>query len=100
MIDNASFDLHYDPNDVDFSNWLGCKFHNHKTMDRATKDALWVYWMRGEDEEVESDNESSYDDSAIKEDIQELFSIDIDVFFCVFSNYGVTHFLDYAITLL
>ncbi|PWA85355.1 C2 calcium/lipid-binding domain, CaLB [Artemisia annua] len=60
MIGNASFDLHYDPNDVDFSDWLASKFHNHKTMDRATKDVLWVYWMRGEDEEVVSDKESCY----------------------------------------
>ena len=36
--------------------------------------------MRGDDEEVESDYESSYDGSTIQENIKELFSIDIDVF--------------------
>ncbi|PWA95090.1 hypothetical protein CTI12_AA052620 [Artemisia annua] len=47
IIGNTSFDVNYDPNDVDFLDWLASKFHNHKTKDRATKDALWVYWMRG-----------------------------------------------------
>ncbi|PWA81897.1 hypothetical protein CTI12_AA184020 [Artemisia annua] len=45
MIGNTSFDVNCDPNDVDFPDWLASKFHNHKTIDRATKDALWVYWM-------------------------------------------------------
>ncbi|PWA77905.1 hypothetical protein CTI12_AA158160 [Artemisia annua] len=43
MIGNTSFDINYDPNNVDFSDWLASKFNNHKTMDRATKDVLWVY---------------------------------------------------------
>lgn len=80
MIIDASFDINYDPNDVDFSDWLASKFNNHKTMDRATKNVLWVYWMRGEDDEVESDNESSCGDSTTKDRIKELFIIDVDVF--------------------
>ncbi|PWA64688.1 hypothetical protein CTI12_AA342070 [Artemisia annua] len=51
MMSGTSFDVNYDPDDSDFSDWLASKFNNHKTMDRATKNALWVYWMRGEDEE-------------------------------------------------
>ncbi|PWA96422.1 SGNH hydrolase-type esterase domain-containing protein [Artemisia annua] len=60
MIGNTSFDVNYDPNDVDFSDWLASKFNNHKTMDRATKNVLWIYWVRGEDEEVEIDHDSSW----------------------------------------
>ncbi|PWA87985.1 hypothetical protein CTI12_AA079360 [Artemisia annua] len=33
MIGNTSFDINYDSNDVDFTDWLATKFHNHKTMD-------------------------------------------------------------------
>ena len=79
-IGKTCFDTNHDPNDVDFIEWLASKFNNHKSMDRATKDALWVYWMRGEDEEVESDYGSSLHDSTINEGIEELFRIDIDVF--------------------
>ncbi|PWA35831.1 hypothetical protein CTI12_AA604670 [Artemisia annua] len=59
MIGSTSFDVNFDPNDADYSDWLASKFNNHKTMDRATKNVLWVYWMRGEDEEVETNNDSS-----------------------------------------
>ncbi|PWA83868.1 hypothetical protein CTI12_AA164260 [Artemisia annua] len=40
MICNTSFDINYDPNNIDFSDWLASKFNNQKTMDRATKNAL------------------------------------------------------------
>ena len=80
MIGNTNFDINYDPNNVDFLGWLASKFNNHKTMDRATKNVLWIYWIRGEDEEVECNNESSHDYPTMKEGIEELFSIDIDVF--------------------
>lgn len=75
-----SFDVNDDPNDNDFSDWLASKFNNHKTMDRDTKNLLWVHWMRGEDKETETENESLYDDSTLTDNMEELFSIDIDVF--------------------
>ena len=80
MVVDISFDVNYDPNDNNFSDWLASKFNNHKTMDRATKNVLWVYWMRGEDEETEMENESLCDDSTLTDNMEELFSIDIDVF--------------------
>ena len=39
MVSNTSFDVNYDPDDEDFSDWLASKFNNHKTMDRSTKNA-------------------------------------------------------------
>ncbi|GJS10600.1 hypothetical protein Tco_0367396 [Tanacetum coccineum] len=46
----------WDPNNIEFENWLASKFRNHKTMDRYTKNALWDYWKRGEDEEEYKDD--------------------------------------------
>ncbi|GJR68925.1 hypothetical protein Tco_0014990 [Tanacetum coccineum] len=31
---------------------MDSKFSNHSTMDWYTKNALWIYWIRGDDEEV------------------------------------------------
>ena len=84
MVSNTSFDVNYDPDDEHFSDWLASKFNNHKTMDRATKNALWIYWMRWEDEEVLTNeellSEELYVDSTFNNGVEELFSIDIDVF--------------------
>ncbi|PWA89663.1 importin-beta domain, Armadillo-type fold protein [Artemisia annua] len=44
MMRNTSFDVNYDPNNVNFSEWAS-KFNN-QTMDTTTKDAQWIYWMR------------------------------------------------------
>ncbi|PWA76661.1 zf-BED domain-containing protein [Artemisia annua] len=73
MMSDTSFNANYDPNDNDFLEWLASKFNNHKTMDCATKNALWIYWMRREDEEAETDNGSSYDDSTLEENIYEWY---------------------------
>ncbi|GJX45146.1 hypothetical protein Tco_0261822 [Tanacetum coccineum] len=43
-------DIGYDPSDVVFTEWLGLKFFNYKTMDHYTMKALWIYWIRGDDE--------------------------------------------------
>ena len=84
MVCNTSFDVNYDPDDEDISDWLASKFNNHKTMDSATKNALWIYWMRGEDKEVLTDeellSEELYVDSTFDDGVEELFSIDVDVF--------------------
>ncbi|GJT82460.1 hypothetical protein Tco_1056802 [Tanacetum coccineum] len=52
-------DMEYDPSDVEFAEWLALKFYNHKTMDRYTKNALWIYWTRGDDEVELTDEEFS-----------------------------------------
>ncbi|GJW58543.1 hypothetical protein Tco_0105274 [Tanacetum coccineum] len=46
----ADDDMGYDPFDVVFTEWLGSKFFNYKTMDHYTMKALWIYWIRGDDE--------------------------------------------------
>ncbi|GJX22604.1 hypothetical protein Tco_0227049 [Tanacetum coccineum] len=45
----------WDPNNIEFENWLASKFRNHKTMDGYTKNDLWDYSRNGNDEEVISD---------------------------------------------
>ncbi|GJU36958.1 hypothetical protein Tco_1185312 [Tanacetum coccineum] len=57
----ADDDIGYDPSDVAFTEWLGSKFFNYKTMDHYTMKALWIYWNKGDDE-VELTNEESSDD--------------------------------------
>ncbi|GJR69180.1 hypothetical protein Tco_0015245 [Tanacetum coccineum] len=46
----ADDDMGYDPSDVAFTEWLGSKNFNYKTMDHYTMKALWIYWIRGDDE--------------------------------------------------
>ncbi|GKA24535.1 hypothetical protein Tco_0710568, partial [Tanacetum coccineum] len=73
----------YDPSNVDFGEWLALKFSNYMTMDWYTKNALWIYWTRGDDEEVITDDELSNlrDGNLIKgNEIAEIFSIKTDIF--------------------
>ncbi|GJU04083.1 hypothetical protein Tco_1114421 [Tanacetum coccineum] len=52
-------------------------------MDRYTKNVLWDYWRRGDDEEVITNNELSNprDDNFIEEnEIAQIFRIDTDIF--------------------
>ncbi|GKC58776.1 hypothetical protein Tco_1086374 [Tanacetum coccineum] len=51
----------YDPSDAAFTEWLGLKIFNYKTMNHYTMKALWIYWIR-EDDEVELTDEESSDD--------------------------------------
>nr|GEV49033.1 retrovirus-related Pol polyprotein from transposon TNT 1-94 [Tanacetum cinerariifolium] len=63
--------------------WRGSKFNNHKTMDRYTKNALWLYWIRGDDEEVLTDDEfSDLEEKNMREgnEIAEIFRIETDIF--------------------
>ncbi|GJR72935.1 hypothetical protein Tco_0085300 [Tanacetum coccineum] len=50
-------DVKCDPSNVDFAEWLASKYSNHMTMDWYTKNALLIYWIRGDDEEVLTDEE-------------------------------------------
>nr|GEU52637.1 C2 calcium/lipid-binding domain, CaLB [Tanacetum cinerariifolium] len=51
--------MEYDPSHVDFGKWLASNFSNYMTKDWYRKNALWIYWKRGDDEEVITDNELS-----------------------------------------
>ncbi|GKB98795.1 hypothetical protein Tco_0984932 [Tanacetum coccineum] len=72
----ADDDMRYDPSNVAFTEWLGSKFFNYKTMDHYTMKALWIYWIRGGDEVKLIDEESSDDE----DDIAEVFRIDTNLF--------------------
>ncbi|GJV79925.1 hypothetical protein Tco_1515795 [Tanacetum coccineum] len=63
----ADDDMEYDPSDVAFTEWLGSKFFNYKTMDHYTMKALWIYWIRGDDEVEITDEESSDDKDEVAE---------------------------------
>ncbi|GKA83715.1 hypothetical protein Tco_0805310 [Tanacetum coccineum] len=66
----ADDDMGYDPSDVAFTEWLGSKIFNYKTMDHYTMKALWIYWIRGDDEVELTDEESSDDMDEVAEDIE------------------------------
>ncbi|GJY44796.1 hypothetical protein Tco_0433009 [Tanacetum coccineum] len=54
----ADDDMRYDPSDVAFIEWLGSNFFNYKyLLDHYTKKALWIYWIRGDDEVELTDEE-------------------------------------------
>ncbi|GKF65985.1 hypothetical protein Tco_0192502, partial [Tanacetum coccineum] len=72
----ADDDMGYDPSDVAFTEWLGSKFFNYKTMDHYTMKALWIYWIRGDDEVEITDEESSDD----KDEVAEVFRTDNNLF--------------------
>ncbi|GJU99314.1 hypothetical protein Tco_1328585 [Tanacetum coccineum] len=50
-------DTGYDPSDVAFIEWLASKIFNYKTMDHYTMKALWIYWIRRDDEVELTDEE-------------------------------------------
>ncbi|GJZ07101.1 hypothetical protein Tco_0540894 [Tanacetum coccineum] len=61
----ADDDIGYDLSDVAFIEWLRSKIFNYKTMDHYTMKALWIYWIRGDDEVELTDEESSDNDDEI-----------------------------------
>ncbi|GJX39036.1 hypothetical protein Tco_0252339 [Tanacetum coccineum] len=63
-------DMGYDPSDVAFIEWLASKIFNYKTMDHYTMKALWIYWIRGDDEVELTDEESSDDEDEIAENYE------------------------------
>ncbi|GJW10013.1 hypothetical protein Tco_1575840 [Tanacetum coccineum] len=72
----ADDDLRYDPFDVAFTEWLGSKIFNYKTMDHYTMKALLIYWIRGDDKVELTDEESSND----IDEVAKVFRIDINLF--------------------
>ncbi|GJR35065.1 hypothetical protein Tco_1210749 [Tanacetum coccineum] len=73
---DADDDMGFNPSDVAFTEWLGSKLFNYKTMDRYTMKALWIYWIRGDDEVELTDEESSDDE----DEVAEVFRIDTNLF--------------------
>nr|GEX96381.1 hypothetical protein [Tanacetum cinerariifolium] len=69
-------DMGYDPFDVPFIKWLGSKNFNYKTIDHYTMKALWIYWIRVDDE-VELTNEESSD---VEDEVAEVFRIETNLF--------------------
>ncbi|GJU95769.1 hypothetical protein Tco_1320525 [Tanacetum coccineum] len=69
-------DMGFDPSDIAFTEWFGSKFFNYKTMDHYTMKALWIYWIRGDDE-VEPTDEEVFDN---EDEIVEVFRIDTNIF--------------------
>ncbi|GJT45553.1 VIER F-box protein 2 [Tanacetum coccineum] len=78
MTHRSGDDMEYDPSNVEFTEWLASNFYNHKTIDHYTKNALWIYWARGDDEVELTDEESS--DSDDEDEVAEIFRIDTNVF--------------------
>ncbi|GJW02040.1 hypothetical protein Tco_1560896 [Tanacetum coccineum] len=79
----SNADMEYDPSNVEFAEWLASKFYNHKTMDQFTKNALWIYWTRGDDEVEFTNKESSDpDDENLIEgnEVAKIFRIETNVF--------------------
>ncbi|GJR41111.1 zinc finger, CCHC-type containing protein [Tanacetum coccineum] len=71
------------PTDTKFENWLASKFMSYKTMDGCTKNALWNYWKKSDDQEVMTNEElSDSEDGNLneKEKITQVFRIDTDIF--------------------
>ncbi|GJS23298.1 putative reverse transcriptase domain-containing protein [Tanacetum coccineum] len=69
-------DMGFDPSDIAFTEWLGSKFFNYKTMDHYTMKALWIYWIRGDDEVELTDEEFSDNE----DEIAKVFRIDTNIF--------------------
>ncbi|GJS87387.1 hypothetical protein Tco_0770023, partial [Tanacetum coccineum] len=74
--DDDDDDMGYDPSDVAFTEWLGSKNFNYKTMDHYTMKALWIYWIRGDDKVELTDEESSDD----MDEVAKVFRIDTNLF--------------------
>ncbi|GJZ53763.1 hypothetical protein Tco_0608648 [Tanacetum coccineum] len=72
----ADDNMGYDPSDVAFTEWLGSKKINYKTIDHYTMKALWIYWIRGNDEVEHTDDESSDNE----DEVAEVFRIDTNIF--------------------
>ncbi|GJV76229.1 hypothetical protein Tco_1507813 [Tanacetum coccineum] len=70
-------DMGYDLSDDAFIEWLRSKIFNYKTMDHYTMKALWIYWIRGDDEVELTDDESSDNDDEIAEVDPDLLTKDI-----------------------
>ncbi|GKA95369.1 hypothetical protein Tco_0817407 [Tanacetum coccineum] len=73
----------WDSTNVVFENWLASKFTNHMMMDPFTKNSLWDYWKKVNDQEVLT-NEVFFDPVETYKDkeheVAEIFRIKNDIF--------------------
>ncbi|GJT08748.1 hypothetical protein Tco_0843210 [Tanacetum coccineum] len=77
--------------DAMFENWLALKFTNQMMMDPFTKNALWDYWKKGDDQEVLTDEafsdlKESYKDG--EHEITKIYTIKTDIFDVTPPNLG------------
>ncbi|GKB97585.1 hypothetical protein Tco_0983722, partial [Tanacetum coccineum] len=82
-VNGVNTNVEFDPTYVEFAKWLASKFNNHKTIDRYTKDALWLYYIKGDDEEVLSDDEFfDLEEENLREgnEIAKIFRIEMNIF--------------------
>nr|GEX34616.1 hypothetical protein [Tanacetum cinerariifolium] len=73
----------YEVEILELTNIPSSKFYNHGIMDWYTKNVLWIYWARGNEEVELSDEESSYpnDENLIDEnEVAEIFRIETNGF--------------------
>ncbi|GKB24161.1 C2 calcium/lipid-binding domain-containing protein CaLB [Tanacetum coccineum] len=71
--------MEYDPSNLVFAKWLPSKVYNHLDIDWYTKNTLWIYLARGDDEVEPSDEESSDpdDENLIdKDEVAKIFRIE------------------------
>ncbi|GJW29171.1 hypothetical protein Tco_0046046 [Tanacetum coccineum] len=76
-------DMECNPSNLVFAEWLASKFYNHLDMDWYTKNTLWVYWMRGDDEVILSNKEVSDlkdKNNNDEHEIAEIFRIEANLF--------------------
>ncbi|GJZ15739.1 hypothetical protein Tco_0551416 [Tanacetum coccineum] len=76
-------DMEYDPSNVEFAEWMALKFSNHSMMDWYTKNALWMYWIRRDDEEELIDRElSDLEETYVNEEdkIAKIFRMETNIF--------------------
>ncbi|GJZ64554.1 hypothetical protein Tco_0620975 [Tanacetum coccineum] len=75
-------DMECDPTNEEFPKWLATKFINRKTMNWYTKNALCLYWKRGDDEVILTYDEFfDLEEESLHEDteIAEIFRIETDI---------------------
>ncbi|GJY68939.1 hypothetical protein Tco_0471921 [Tanacetum coccineum] len=75
--------IEYDPSSEDFAKWLASKFYNHTNMNWYTNNALWMYWIKGDDEVLLTDEKvSDLGGKKLDEEnkIVELLKIEDDIF--------------------
>ncbi|GJZ74080.1 hypothetical protein Tco_0638226 [Tanacetum coccineum] len=83
MIHGIDADMEYDLSNVDFAKLIASKFSNYSTMDWYMKNALWMYWIRRDDEEVLTDKElSDLEETHVNEDdeVAKIFRIETNIF--------------------
>ncbi|GJS13487.1 hypothetical protein Tco_0407959 [Tanacetum coccineum] len=73
----------WDSTNAVFEKWLALKFTSHMMMDPFTKNDLWDYWKKGDDQEVLTDEafsdlEEAYNDG--EQEIAEIFRIKTNQF--------------------